>query len=74
MSLDVRWPTHSALPNHAPRQVSVTAALRQAARAAVAAVKRIYPAVLVLGTFGALFAAILALRVLIWLPLFPVNH
>jgi hypothetical protein len=74
MSLDVRWPTHSALPNHAPRQVSVTAALRQAARAGAAAAKRTYRAALVLGTFGALFAAILALRILIWVPLFHANH
>jgi hypothetical protein len=73
MSLTFRLPTRSALPAEAPRRRSTAAALRQAAQAAVAAVMRIYPAALVLGTFGVLLAATLALRVLIWLPLFHAN-
>ena len=73
MSLTFRLPTHSALPVEAPRRRSTAAALRLAAHAAFAAAKRVYPAVLVLGTCGALFAAMLALRILIWVPLFHVH-
>jgi hypothetical protein len=74
MSLAFRLPARSAFPDDSPRQRSATAALRQAARAAFAGAKRIYPAVLVLGTSGLLLAATLALRVLIWLPLFHASH
>jgi hypothetical protein len=74
MSLAFHSPTHSAFLNDSTRRRRVTAALRQAAHAAFAVARRIYPAVLVLGTFGVLLAASLALRVLIWLPLFHVNH
>jgi hypothetical protein len=74
MSLTFRVPTRSAFPAEAPRPRSTAAALRRAMRAAVAAARRVYPAVLVLGTLGALFAAMLALRILIWVPLFHANH
>jgi hypothetical protein len=74
MSLAFRLSTRSAFPAESPRRRSTVAALRQAVHTAFAAAKRVYPAVLVLGTLGALFAAMLALRILIWVPLFQANH
>jgi hypothetical protein len=49
---------------------SAAAGLLRAAHPAVVIAKRIYPDVLVLATLGVLLTAMVALRVLIWVPLF----
>ena len=61
----------SASPLH-PRR-GAAAVLRRAARAALARAKEIYPDLLVLGALGVMLAAMVALRVLIWLPWFHVK-
>jgi hypothetical protein len=59
----------SGFPSEAPRRRAATALLR-AAHPVVAIAKRIYPDVLVLATLGVLLTAMVALRILIWVPLF----
>jgi hypothetical protein len=59
----------SGFPSEARRR-NVTAALRGAVLTTLAWAKRIYPDVLVLATLGVLLTAMVALRVLIWVPLF----
>ena len=59
----------SGFPSEAPRR-NVTAALQGAVLTALAGAKRIYPDVLVLATLGVLLTAMVALRVLIWVPFF----
>jgi hypothetical protein len=59
----------SGFPSEASRR-SAAAALRKAVCRTLAGAKRIYPDVLVLATLGVLLTAMVALRVLIWVPLF----
>jgi hypothetical protein len=59
----------SGFPSEASRQ-SAAAALRKAVCTALVGAKRIYPDVLVLASLGVLLTAMVALRVLIWVPLF----
>jgi hypothetical protein len=59
----------SGFPSEAPRR-SAPAALWKVVCTALAGAKRIYPDVLVLATLGVLLTAMVALRVLIWVPLF----
>jgi hypothetical protein len=69
MAFADRLSSPSASPIETPRR-SATAVLRRAAHAAVTGARRMFPDLLVLATFGVLLAATVALRVLIWLPLF----
>jgi hypothetical protein len=59
----------SGFASEAPRR-SAAAGLLRAAHPVVVIAKRIYPDVLVLATLGVLLTAMVALRVLIWVPLF----
>ena len=70
MSLAFHIPVLPAPPIEAVRQGHTAAAIRQAVPAVLAGAKQIYRAVLVLGVFAVLLAAVVALRLLIWLPLF----
>lgn len=73
MLLAFHLPAPPATPTESPGPGRAAAAVRQAARAALAGAKPVYRGALVLGVFALLLAATLALRLLIWLPLFH-NH
>ena len=70
MSLAVHLP---ASPTGSLRQGRVRSGIQRAARAALIGVKQVGRAVLVLGIFGVMLAAAMALGLLIWLPHFHAN-
>jgi hypothetical protein len=73
MSLTLRWPALPAHPTESPQQTRVSVAIRRAARAALAGVKQVARAVLVLGIFAVMLVAAMALGLLIWVPHSHVN-
>jgi hypothetical protein len=73
MSLTTRWPALPVRATESPRQGSVAAAVRHRAGAAVAGVKQVAQAVLVLVIFAVMLAAAMVLGLLIWVPHFHVN-
>ncbi|HML14814.1 MAG TPA: hypothetical protein VK456_16030 [Xanthobacteraceae bacterium] len=73
MSLAFRLPVLPASSTKSPRQGRTAAAIRQAARPALSGARRVYRAVLVVGMFAVLLVVTIALRLLIWLPLFHAH-